>query len=124
MEIEPREKVKLSHKIVYALGQVPGAVFGGFLGSIQTFYYGWLGLKYEYIFWTQIIYAIWNMLNDPLFGHLQDKTRTKHGRYIPWIKWTAPFFTLAFMAVGLSAQSVSLLLVRSFYALKDTKTRD
>ena len=30
--------------------------------------------------------------------------------------------TLAWLAVGLSAQAVSLLLVRAFYALKDTKT--
>lgn len=30
--------------------------------------------------------------------------------------------TVAFMAIGLSAQAVSLLLVRAFYAIKDTKT--
>lgn len=30
--------------------------------------------------------------------------------------------TLAFLAIGLSAQAVSLLLVRGFYALKDTRT--
>ena len=30
--------------------------------------------------------------------------------------------TLAFMSIGLSAQAISLLLVRAFYALKDTKT--
>lgn len=30
--------------------------------------------------------------------------------------------TLAFMSIGLGAQAVSLLLVRAFYALKDTKT--
>lgn len=39
--------------------------------------------------------------------------------------WTATVLTgktLAFMSVGLAAQAVSLLLVRSFYALKDTKT--
>lgn len=30
--------------------------------------------------------------------------------------------TLAFLAIGLSAQAVSLLFVRGFYALKDTKT--
>lgn len=30
--------------------------------------------------------------------------------------------TLAYLSVGLSAQSISLLLVRGFYALKDTKT--
>lgn len=39
--------------------------------------------------------------------------------------WTATVLTgqtLAFMAIGLSAQAISLLLVRAFYALKDTKT--
>lgn len=30
--------------------------------------------------------------------------------------------TLAFMSIGLSAQAISLLLVRGFYALKDTRT--
>lgn len=30
--------------------------------------------------------------------------------------------TLAYLAIGLSAQAISLLLVRGFYALKDTKT--
>lgn len=30
--------------------------------------------------------------------------------------------TVAYLAIGLSAQSISLLLVRGFYALKDTKT--
>ena len=30
--------------------------------------------------------------------------------------------TLAFLSIGLAAQSISLLLVRGFYALKDTKT--
>ncbi|OGE64755.1 hypothetical protein A3I48_04210 [Candidatus Daviesbacteria bacterium RIFCSPLOWO2_02_FULL_36_7] len=30
--------------------------------------------------------------------------------------------TLAFLSVGLAAQAISLLLVRGFYALKDTKT--
>lgn len=40
-------------------------------------------------------------------------------------KWEATVLTgatLAFLAIGLSAQAISLLLVRGFYALKDTKT--
>ena len=39
--------------------------------------------------------------------------------------WTATVLTgqtLAFMSIGLSAQAIALLLVRAFYALKDTKT--
>jgi GPH family glycoside/pentoside/hexuronide:cation symporter len=104
-QISDREKVPFWNKLVYGFGQIPGASFAGFMGVIQTFYYGWFGLGYKYIFWTQIIYAIWNMINDPIFGHLQDRTRTKNGRYIPWIKWTAPFFTLAFLMVFFPAQN-------------------
>lgn len=39
--------------------------------------------------------------------------------------WTATVLTgttLAYLAIGLSAQAISLLLVRGFYAMKDTKT--
>ena len=57
------------------MGQIPGAAFGGFMGAIQTFYYGFMGLNYTYIFWTQVIYAIWNAVNDPIFGHTMDKTK-------------------------------------------------
>lgn len=39
-----------------------------------------------------------------------------------WVATVLTGRTLGFMAIGLSAQAVSLLLVRGFYALKDTKT--
>lgn len=39
-----------------------------------------------------------------------------------WIATVLTGQTLAYLAIGLSAQSISLLLVRGFYALKDTKT--
>ncbi len=39
-----------------------------------------------------------------------------------WMATVNTGMTLAFLAVGLASQSVSLLLVRGFYALKDTKT--
>lgn len=39
-----------------------------------------------------------------------------------WLATTSTGATLAFLSIGLTAQAVSLLLVRGFYALKDTKT--
>ncbi len=91
-------------KIIYALGQLPGTFYGSFMGQIQAFYYGWMGLAYKWILITQIVYAVWNAVNDPIFGVLQDRTNTKSGRYIPWIKWVSPFFTIAFMVVFLPPQ--------------------
>lgn len=39
-----------------------------------------------------------------------------------WEATTLTGLTLAYLSIGLAAQAVSLLLVRGFYALKDTKT--
>src|SRR5271157_588407 len=83
----------------YNLGALPGSFFGSFMGQVQAFYFKWLGLGWGWIVLAQILFAIWNTTNDPLFGLLQNRTRTKNGRYIPWIKWSAPFFSVAFIIV-------------------------
>jgi GPH family glycoside/pentoside/hexuronide:cation symporter len=50
------------------------------------------------------IYAIWNALNDPIFGYLSDSTRSKHGRRIPYMRYTAPFLAMSFILVWLAPQ--------------------
>jgi len=69
------------------------------MGFLQAFWYGWIGLDPRWIALAQIIYAVWNVLNDPLFGMLMDRTRTRHGRYLPWIKAWAPLFSISFVLV-------------------------
>ena len=32
-----------------------------------------------------VVYGIWDALNDPLFGYLSDNTRTRWGRRRPWL---------------------------------------
>ncbi|NMC07901.1 MAG: hypothetical protein GYA24_22015 [Candidatus Lokiarchaeota archaeon] len=83
----------------YNMGALPGAFFGSFMGQIQAFYFKWLGLGWDWIVIAQILFAVWNVLNDPLFGILQNRTKTRSGRYIPWIKWCAPLFSVAFVLV-------------------------
>ncbi|RME39265.1 MAG: hypothetical protein D6793_01330 [Thermoflexia bacterium] len=36
------------------------------------------------------IYAVWNALNDPIFGYITDSTRSRRGRRIPYMRYTAP----------------------------------
>jgi GPH family glycoside/pentoside/hexuronide:cation symporter len=90
-------KVPMGQKLAYAAGQLPGSFFGSFTGQIQAFYYAYMGLNWQYILIAQILFGLWNLINDPIFGVLQDRTKSKSGRYIPWIKYCAPFFTVGFI---------------------------
>lgn len=96
--------LSMKEKIVYSLGSVPSAFYISFIQQIQTFYYVWMGLNVRYIFIAQIFYAIWNVINDPIFGILQDRTRTKYGRYIPWIRVFGPILALSFILVFMVPQ--------------------
>ncbi|MHA1369556.1 MAG: MFS transporter [Promethearchaeota archaeon] len=99
------DKLTIKEKIGYAMGSLPNGFFLTFLGQIQAFYYWWMGLDPRWIVIAQILYAIWNVVNDPIFGLLQDRTRRKSGRYIPWIKVCAPIFSLTFIMIFLPPPS-------------------
>ncbi|MBN2153027.1 MAG: MFS transporter [Candidatus Lokiarchaeota archaeon] len=99
MNTSPAERVSWKETVGYALSSVPGGIFVSMLGFLQAFWYGWMGLDPSWIAVAQVVYAVWNVLNDPIFGMLMDRTRTKSGRYIPWIKVCAPLFSASFVLV-------------------------
>lgn len=85
-------------------------------GKIEEFKITILTTLHQILFLTLPAAAILIVLRVPvvrlIFGASQ----------FNWQATTLTGATLAFLAVGLSAQAISLLLVRGFYALKDTKT--
>lgn len=102
--INKSELIPLKEKLAYAFANMPGTFFGAMVGVIQSFYYAWMGLQWGWITIAQIVYAIWNVVNDPLFGNRINNTRSvnKKGevqRYLPYIKYGAPIFSLAFALV-------------------------
>jgi GPH family glycoside/pentoside/hexuronide:cation symporter len=44
-----------------------------------------------------LLFGLWNAINDPLFGYLSDRTKNKLGRRLPYIRFGAPIFALAFL---------------------------
>lgn len=105
LESSSSEIVPLKEKLSYSFAQMPGTFYGGMMGVIQSFYFAWMGLLNIWIFIAQIIYAVWNVVNDPIFGNAIGNTRyynKKRGevqRYIPYIKFGAPLFSICFALV-------------------------
>jgi GPH family glycoside/pentoside/hexuronide:cation symporter len=64
-----------------------------------TYYYNIiLGLDAGLIAIVWLIFAIWNAINDPLFGVFQERfVSKKYGRRIPYLRFGAPFLTLTFI---------------------------
>nr|MDO8116859.1 MFS transporter [Candidatus Sigynarchaeota archaeon] len=106
-------KLRLREKLAFGGGQLPSAFFMSFFGQIQIFYVYWMRLDIAYMILGQVIYMVWNVLNDPLFGVLQDRTRTREGRYIPWIKKFSPIYTIAFVLLFLVPQDWRLTSIES-----------
>lgn len=85
-------------------------------GKIEEFKITILTTMHQILFLTLPAAAILIVIRIPVVRLVFGASRFN------WEATTLTGMTLAFLAVGLSAQAISLLLVRGFYALKDTKT--
>ena len=92
-----------SYKFIWGLAALGTSLISGTFGALlPIFYQDYLGLAARWIGIASIVYAIWNALNDPLFGYITDSTRSKRGRRIPYMRFTAPFLALTFILVWLA----------------------
>ncbi len=80
--------MRLPHgqRLLYASGSLGVALsYQAFGTYIQFLYIDILGLKVSLVGLGWSLYGVWNAVNDPLAGHLSDRTRTRWGRRTPWI---------------------------------------
>ena len=98
-------KLSLKYKVIWGIAALGTSLISGVFGALlPIFYQDYLGLSARWIALASLIYAIWNALNDPIFGYLSDSTRSKHGRRIPYMRYTAPFLAATFILVWLAPQ--------------------
>ncbi len=99
----PLQRLSPGFKFIWGLAALGTSLISGtFAALLPIFYQDYLGLTARWIGLASLIYAIWNALNDPLFGYLTDNTRSKRGRRIPFMRYTAPFLALTFALVWLA----------------------
>lgn len=79
-------KVPLKEKIGYGVGAVGlDLSYGLFYSYLSLYLTNALGVSPLFLLILAPLARIWDGVNDPIMGSLVDKTRTKMGRYRPWI---------------------------------------
>lgn len=93
------EKLPLKLKLAYgSLGagiNLPSQIT---FSAITFFYNVILGLNPEFTGIAWLVFSVWNAINDPIFGFLEDHTKSKkYGRRIPYIRFGSPVYALTFV---------------------------
>ncbi|MCX7784076.1 MAG: MFS transporter [Meiothermus sp.] len=79
----------------YALGEFGLALPTHAVGSFLIFFYtDQLSLAAAWVALARSINAVWDAVNDPLFGYWSDRTRHSRGRRWPWLRFGLPLYVL------------------------------
>ncbi|HEX4412572.1 MAG TPA: MFS transporter [Lacipirellulaceae bacterium] len=99
MATEP-QKLSVVEKCGYSLGDAAANfVFMTMVLFQANFYTDVMGIAVGTAGWLLLVPRVWDAFFDPLMGIMADRTRTRWGRYRPWILATAlPWGIVMFLA--------------------------
>ncbi|QEE15890.1 MFS transporter [Promethearchaeum syntrophicum] len=102
MEEKKPSTFSIRFKMLWGIGSLgTNIISNSYAALLIIFFQDYLGLSSELMALSALIYAIWNAFNDPLFGFLSDSSKSKKGRRIPFMKFSAPFLGLFFIGIWL-----------------------
>src|SRR5262245_19267500 len=84
------QRLSVVEKVGYSLGDAAANfVFITMILFQSNFYTGVMGIAVSTASWLLLGPRVWDAFFDPIMGIVADRTRTRWGRYRPWILWTA-----------------------------------
>jgi GPH family glycoside/pentoside/hexuronide:cation symporter len=107
-QIDSTPRFGLGYKTIWGFAALGTQLSLGVYGAVLPIYYqDYLGLAARWMVLASAIYAVWNAINDPLFGTLSDNTRLSSGRRVPYMRFTAPLLGLAFSLIWFPPRGAS-----------------
>jgi GPH family glycoside/pentoside/hexuronide:cation symporter len=99
---EIKEKIPLLNKILYGMGDLGISMNNSIITAFfSVFMVTVVGMPPGLVAIIFIIGRSWDFINDPIIGHLSDRTRTKWGRRRPFLLFGAIPFGLSFILLWL-----------------------
>jgi GPH family glycoside/pentoside/hexuronide:cation symporter len=92
-------KISIKEKIGYAFGDAAAnLVWRGALAYLSIFYTDTFGISAAAAALLLLLVRLSDGVTDIVMGMIADRTTTKHGKFRPWVLWSAPVLGL-FMAL-------------------------
>lgn len=89
------DKIPMMSKVAYGMGDVGCNFSWMFVGNfLMIFYTDVFGIGMSAVATLMLVSRIWDAVNDPMIGTLSDKTRSRWGRFRPWLLFGAPITAL------------------------------
>ncbi|RPJ63297.1 MAG: MFS transporter [Acidobacteria bacterium] len=92
-ELQQTQKISVMEKIGYGLGDTAAnLVWRTMMVFLPIFYTDVFGLSAAAVGTLLLVCRYWDGITDYIMGLIADRTRTRWGRFRPWVLWTAlPF---------------------------------
>ena len=86
----------LTEKIGYGFGDMSSSMFWKIFTAYLPFFYANIyGLSLEATGVLMLVARIWDAISDPMMGIIADRTRTRWGKYRPYLLWMALPFAIS-----------------------------
>jgi glycoside/pentoside/hexuronide:cation symporter, GPH family len=101
--MEKQEKLSFWNMVVYGIGDFGFSMNNSIISAYFTIYMmDVIGLSPALVAIILFVGRSWDYINDPIIGHLSDRTRTRWGRRRPFLLFGAIPFGLSFILLWLS----------------------
>ena len=103
---ESNHKLPLTEKVGYSLGDAAANFVWRSTFFLPIFYTDTFGLTAAHVAVLLLVVRLTDGVTDIIMGSIADRTDTKHGKFRPWVLWTAPIVGL-FLALLFTTPDVS-----------------